>query len=504
MLAAAAALVLAGWTVWPSDDLPDLITATASRTNLPITVTERGELDSSKTVDLRCEVEGYNIKVIEILAEGTEVKAGDVLLKFDTEELSRKHAEQEIKAKQAEAKAGVSKEELEVAKNKAASEVATATLALKLATLDRDKYLEGDYRVEEENLKGEIALAEHDLQQSLDELEHNRRMVKKGYATLDGLRQLELAIERWKYNLDRDKAKLDVLRRFTRQRQETELTAKAEEAARELERVQRSSRANVTKAETDLAAAEVTAELEKRQLEKLQTQLDKCAIVAPQAGILVYSKERYWDPDSFVRPGAMVDFQQKLVSLPDLTQMQVKVKVHESVIKKVKQGQKAEIRVDAFPDEVLSGTVESVATLADSSESWRRGGVKEYETVVKVDQVAGDGGIRPGMTAEVKILVDVLNDRLVVPVSAVTANKADHFTYVVAGSQVEKTKVEVGANNTTHVEIKSGLNDGARVALDARVRMDAELKDSDELPAAAPAEKPAEQSPSTPVSTAAR
>ena len=65
-----------------------------------------------------------------------------------------------------------------------------------------------------------------------------------------------------------------------------------------------------------------------------------------------------------------------------MTKMQVKVNIHESLIKKIKAGQKAEIRVDAFPNIVLRGMVKTVSQLADSNRRWMSGGVKEYTTVV--------------------------------------------------------------------------------------------------------------------------
>ena len=485
------ALLVFGFRQWIELDTETIaeITATVARAELPITVTERGELESSKNVNLRCEVEGRQIKVVEILPEGSAVKTDDVLIRFDTEELSRTYAEQEIKVKQAESKAIAAGEELEVAKNKAAGELAKAKLALDLAELDHEKYLKGDYIVEEEDLQGAIKLAEHDLQDAETKLVYYRKFQKKGFGTLDGLRQRELAVEREKFFLQRDKAKLNVLQNFTRERQVVELTAKAEDTKRDVERVQRSGNANIVKAETDAESAAITAKLEGRQLEKLKQQLDRCVITAPQNGILVYSKERYWDPDSFVRPGAMVHYQQKLVSLPDLSQMQVKVKVHESVVKKVQQGQTAEIRVDAYPNQIMKGTVESVATLANSTRSWRSQGVKEYETIITIDEVPTDGGIKPGMTAEVKILVGKVADALVVPVSAVTANEEQYFAYVVGESGVERRSVTIGESNTTHVEVKEGLVAAEKVALDARARMDAELKDTGEtnaIPAEAP------------------
>lgn len=475
---AVVAVVGFGFHYWTQAEDPSsqLLKATVARAALPITVTERGELESSKTVDVRCEVEGRQNKIVEILDEGTNVTKDQVVVRFDTDELSRTYSEQEIRLRQAEAKAKASKEELEVEKNKAASEIAKAELALTLAKLDRVKYLEGEYLVEEDDLMGQIALAEHDLQEAQTSLENYRKFVKKGFGTPEVLRYRELAVERDKFYLNRDKAKLNVLQQFTRERQEVELKAKEEEAGRELVRAEKSGAATITKFESEADTSEVTAGLEKQRLEKLKKQLDNCIVKAPQGGILVYSKERYWDPNSRIRAGGTVHFQQNLFSLPDLNQMQVKVKVHESMIKKIKEGQKTEIRIDALPNVVLEGTVEKVATLADNARPWAQGGVKEYETIVKIQDVPTDGGLKPGMTAEVKVLVDKLNDILVVPVQSVTSNEGQHYAYVLDSSGVERRAVTIGENNVSHVEVTEGLKEGEQVALDARVRMANELK----------------------------
>jgi len=91
-----------------------LVTGTATRGVLPITVTERGEIESSKSSDARCEVEGEQIKIVSILPEGTRVTKNQEVVKFDSEKLQRSFAEQEIKWKQAVGKAGAARGELEV------------------------------------------------------------------------------------------------------------------------------------------------------------------------------------------------------------------------------------------------------------------------------------------------------------------------------------------------------------------------------------------------------
>src|SRR5205823_14771196 len=57
---------------------PPEITTPVVRGTLPIVVTERGELQSARTVDARCEVEGLQTKIVTILPEGTPVKKGQV------------------------------------------------------------------------------------------------------------------------------------------------------------------------------------------------------------------------------------------------------------------------------------------------------------------------------------------------------------------------------------------------------------------------------------------
>lgn len=484
--------MVAHW-FWPQGKLPVGITATATKGDLVIVVTERGELESSQSVDVRCDVEGRQHKIVDILPEGTRVKSGDVVVKFDTEELTRDFQQQEVKYKQADGKAKSAREEVEAAKNKAEGDIAKADLALQLAVLDRDKYIEGDYKVEVDEKKGAIALAERDLLEAIEKLEQYRKFERNGFGTEEVLRQKETDVTQKRYYLNRDKAKLEVLEKFTRHRQETELTAKAKDAERELARTKAIAAATTAKAESEKEAAEITATLEKNTLEKLQKQLDKCIVTAPQDGLVIYSKDRFWDPSSRVQPGAVVYFQQTLFTLPDLNKMRVKVRIHEAMIKKVEKDQKVEIRVEAYPGRVLHGEVLKVSTLADSP-PWDERGVKEYVTEVSINDLPPDAGLKPGMTAEVRILAKTIRDVLLIPVQAVTEKEGKHYCYVVSGRDVVKRDLTVGENNEKFVEVQGGLEPGEPVALDARARLAAETKAKEAEAGIKPGDTPKEKS----------
>lgn len=471
-LVALVAFGVSRWNTAERETLPE-VTATVVLAELPITVIERGELESSKTVDVRCEVEGEQIKIVEIIPEGTRVSEGEVVIRFDTDKLSRSIAEQEVKWRTADAKARASEEDLEVAKNQAASEIAAAKLALKLAQIDLRKYVEGDFPQEKREIEGEVLIAEEELKRAHDRVIYSERLKRKGYLSTGEHEADKFAETKAANAVNLAKEKLRVLERFTRDRTEAELSANSEEAGREMERVTRSQTSTITKAESDHRVAVDTAAIEKTQLDRLKQMLDRCTIKAPRDGIIVYAKDRPWDQTARVQVGGIVHFQQRLFSLPDLSQLQVRVRIHESAVKKLQEGQAAEIRIDAAPNRVLSGVVEKVATLADSRGFWDQRGVKEYETMVRLTDVPEDGGLKPGMTAEVKILVNRLSDVLVVPVQAVAEHSGSHVTFVIHDEKLERRSVVVGENNDQFIQITDGLIAGDRVALDARARVEA-------------------------------
>ena len=460
-----------------------------ARGELIITVTERGELESSQSLEVNCEIEGGG-KLVTIAAEGTRVTKDQEVARFDTDALAKAINAQDVKCGQADGKIKTAQGELEVQKNKAESEIAKAELALTLAEIDLEAYENGEYKVELEKRKGARENAEKDLKEAEDALAFSRSLVKKGLAQPQQLRALELKVDATKFIVSQQTADIGVLTEFTYKRKITELKAKAKEAKLELERTTKSQNAATEKAAGELVAAQKTAELEKQELKRIQAQLDKCIVKAPGDGIVIYSNQRPWDPSSHIRPGATLFSQQPILTLPDLDKMRVKLKVHETVVKKVQKDMPATMQVEAHSAKILNGKVLSVASVAQNDE-WRGGGVKEYQTTVSIDDLPPDAGLRPGMTAEVKILAKRIPDALTVPVQAVTESQGKQVCYIVSAAGVERREVEIGDNNEQLIQITKGVKEGEQVALDARVRAAAELKKGNDKnkPSAAPEEK---------------
>jgi RND family efflux transporter MFP subunit len=417
----------------------DVITYVVRSGPLPITVVEKGTLESSDNKDAYCLVEGQTT-IIKILPEGTPVKKGDLVCELDSASLNDQLVNQKITTESAKAN------------------LDNAKLTREVAEIAVKEYVEGIFVQDEATAKGEIKLAESDLSRSEDRLDWATRMFEKGYVSKASAVSEELNLKKAKFALEQAETKLKVLLEYTKAKTIKELQSEVE------------------KARSDELAKQATWKLEVSKEEKLVRMIKYCQITAPSDGLVVYANDpsRNWgNTQPQIEEGATVRERQKIFSLPDITKMQVNTKVHESQIDNVKAGMKARVRVDAFADQTLSASVKDVAPLPDPS-SFFSSDIKVYTTHVTIDQ--SPSGLRPGMTAQVEILVDRRENVLTVPVLAILEfNGKAHITKKLNDSFVQ-SEVEVVATNEKFVQIDKGIKDGDVVVLNPMALMTDEEK----------------------------
>ncbi|MCA1686412.1 MAG: efflux RND transporter periplasmic adaptor subunit, partial [Planctomycetia bacterium] len=213
---------------------------------------------------------------------------------------------------------------------------------------------------------------------------------------------------------------------------------------------------------------ESARELEKSRVAKLHRQIAYCKIPAPADGVVVYAN----DPNRLggrqspqIEEGATVRERQVIFFLPDLSRpLRVNSKIPESIVDRLSPGLRARVKVDAFPDETFTGVVEAVAPLPDLRTVFNPD-LKVYTTRVTIE--GGLPGLRPGMTAQVEILVRELDNVLSVPVEAVVRyDGKDHVAVKTPDGAIAWREVTLGLSNDARVEVKGGLKSGETVALE--------------------------------------
>src|ERR1043166_877907 len=328
---------------------------------------------------------------------------------------------------------------------------------------------DGEAKQKLRKFEDDLQVARKEEGQAKAKLEGTRRLFGKGFVTKIELEQDEIAYENSRLKVQTAVTASDLFLKYEFTKTAEESLSKHAEAVRELVRARKAAVSKLAQAEARLKSAQGQFKIATRERKELYEQLAKCTLRAKRPGLVVYGGGRddsyYWGGEERIREGAVVRERQAIITIPDMTKMSVRVKIHESYIKKIKKGEKARITVDAFPDEVLEGEVTQVGVLPDSQNRWVNPDFKVYLTTIPI--TGTNDWLKPGMSAKVEIFVNRLADVVYVPVQAVSPAERKQVCYVANGGQPERRVVEVGEFNDEFIQIKSGLKEGEKVLLRA-------------------------------------
>ena len=217
----------------------------------------------------------------------------------------------------------------------------------------------------------------------------------------------------------------------------------------------------------DALALEAAYGTEADRLKRLSKMVENCTLRAPHAGTVVYSlpPSNGWRPaTATIMEGATVREGQPIFELPDPSHMRLRAKINESKVGSIRPGQRASIRVDAFPDRTLLGTVGEV-TLIPAPGSGPGSDIRIYFANINID-TGGFEGLKPGLSAEVTFLVDDRASITQVPIKAIRWVGDTAFAAVTTSPDRASYRwqpVELGLMNSTYAEIKRGLKVGDQI-----------------------------------------
>jgi multidrug efflux pump subunit AcrA (membrane-fusion protein) len=428
-------------------------------------ITEHGDVESASNVEIRCEVQAQGsagTTILWIIPEGTYVKPGDKLVELDKSALENSQVQQQIVCANSEAAA-----------IQARNDLASAKIAL-------EEYNNGTFVQDRTTIVNETLVAKETWNRAKDYADYSERLAAKGFITKVQLQADQFAVEKAAKDLELANRKLMVLEKYTSAKMLNQL------------------KATIATCEAKLKAAENSHALDMKKLELIETQIKNCIITAPEAGQVVYASQRdaRGGNEIIIEEGAQVRERQVIFRLPDPKRMQVTAKINEAKVAQVVEGMPATIAVDAFQDMRLTGVVKKVNEYPAPT-SWFNSHVKEYDTIVSIQ--SPPPGLRPGLTAEVKIRVAQLTNVLQLPVQAIFEHGGQHYCIVRDGEVLSAQPVEIGPTNDKFLVIRDGLEEGQSVVLNAashreRVELPEVPPQAQDRPAGAAGSKPAEAS----------
>jgi len=393
-----------------------------SRGELLVTITEQGTLESSNNTEIKCRVRGENV-ITSVVESGTDVTQGDVLVQLETLLIEEEISERTKFYHLANATAA-----------RSGADVERAVIAI-------EEYRQGQFVSQLSTLQTQLAIAESRLLNAKNLLGHSQLMARSKYVSELDVEDKKFEVTKETLNVSLTQTRIDVLKNFTQRE--------------ELIRLQGELNAARAIHEADLERAFA----DQHRLERARQELEYCTIIASRSGMVIYPTGEEWKDTPEIEEGATVHKDQVLLLMPDLTQMQVKVGIHESVIDQVSADLKATVTLNRRE---LEGRLTSVAAVAAPA-GWWTGNVVKYDSIV---QIPSTQGLKPGMSVEVEIVLAHHTDVLTIPTSAVIELTNGHACWVISNQGPVRRSLTLGDSSDMFIVVEDGLTEGEEVVLD--------------------------------------
>lgn len=465
-------------------DAPEVtVVKVETRRELRSTVTASGEIRPIQFMNLTSEVQG---RIEEItVKEGDAVEKGAVLVRLDPDQLESSTDAQIAAVQASQNESQVSRSQVAAAQNQLSQ--AQQGLNASQASVDTAMQQVASARQQVVAAQTEVDRAQVDLNTANRELKRTTDLLEAGVASRSefdaakdrvetaqvALRNAQARLKSQQLSVNEAQARVNESRARARQQE-----VSVRDAQRAIETADLSANASISRANQAAAV-----------LRGSRSQRDKTVVVAPINGIIAEIPSKV---GTFAVAGLSTT---ALMTIADMSTVNVEVKVDETEIDKVEVGQAVKVKVDALGENEVVGEVRQKTPLA-VGKSQTSGGLsvninvqeaKEFRVVIELKDLSDEtrNSLRPGMSATAVITTKTAENVVAVPLQAVIEKKPDAApspgstpesqqtpankpkpikgVYVLDGNKPKFVEVETGITGESDVQIIAGLSEGQEV-----------------------------------------
>lgn len=463
--------VVIGTILATRKDVPQVnVVKAEQRPVLKSTVTASGEIRPIQFMNLTSEVQG---RIEEIyVQEGDRVVKGQELVRLDPNQLQSSTDAQLAALQSAQDDVRSSQTQVTAAQN----QLAQSQQGLNVAQVAIDTARQAVVTAQTE-----VDRAQVEVNAANRELKRLETLLEKGVVARQEYDTARDRVETAKVSLKTANANLESRRISVK-----DATARLNQQTVAL----RDAKRAVETAQIGVDSSQSRANQQTAILRGQQSQRDKTLQVAPINGVIAEIPSKV---GTFAVAGLSTT---ALMTIADMSTINIEVKVDETQIDSVAVGQKAKIKVDAFGDIEIEGEVTQKTPLA-LGKSATTGGLsttinvqeaKEFRVVIVLKDLSPDlqAGLRPGMSATAEITTKTVENVIAIPLQAVVNKKPDaspsptiqgdspetadkpktiQGVYVLENGRAKFVEVSTGITGETDIEITSGLSPGQDVII---------------------------------------
>jgi RND family efflux transporter MFP subunit len=426
-----------------------VVTTTAKREDLLITVTQTGSVAAKKTTPVIPELSGI---VQWVCANGIIVSPGETILRLDPTQVQEQFAALTVRYQEAL---------LQQTQSNAAGKANMEGTQLRLKRAEDQ--VSSFERQQDATLKmsdSSIKFNAGELRYRREDVEATRRMAAKGYVAGTEVERQNAALKSAEFSVQRGQSDYDL--------KKSQVESDTLDRQRTVNNTMQDMSRTRGRSDRQVRWSGNQVDNLKLQLDRAQADLARTTIAAPVGGLLVVSALGGWRGESHLPlPGDWISQGREVAQIVSLDHLQVKLELDQTQIAGVTMHQAAEVTIDARPGEVLKGTVTAIGQTARRPpvQGWM--GMSASATFpVTIDlPPTGKALIRPGMRASVRIVSRRIKNVVVVPSGCIFRRDGKSIVFAERNGKFVAVAVTPGESNGDYTAIKSGLKQGERIAL---------------------------------------
>jgi len=217
--------------------------------------------------------------------------------------------------------------------------------------------------------------------------------------------------------------------------------------------------ARFKRAQAAVGASEAAVQVARTRVRAAEVALEYTNIRAPFDGTVLTKNA---DVGEIVAPfGASTTARAAVVSIADMSSLEVEADVSESNIQRIQPGRACEIVLDAYQDTRYPGVVSKIVPTADRAKA---------TVLTKIKFIERDQRVLPEMSAKVTFLSQPLaaaainkDKKIVIPASALVTRDGQNVVFVIREGSAIATPVEIAGQQSSLVEVRSGLSEGQQI-----------------------------------------
>jgi HlyD family secretion protein len=382
---------------------------------------------------------------------GTAVTAGQIVIELDSDEIAARVEEAEAAVTAARARRDQARAALALQGATSIARLAQAHAELAAVKAQRDKARAGARPQERDQAASRVVQAKVALDQARRELERVRELVSRGALSASALDAARAAADTAQVQYDAALQAQSLIEAGV----QPEDIATAEARVRQAEAGVAAAKAAKAEEEirlADLAATRAAVGQAEAARRAATAQLDATRIAAPISGTVV---RKNVEMGELLAPGTAV------LTIADLREIWVTVDLAAGDVAKVRLGQSFEVKSDAYPGRIVSGTVSELSRVADP----RFGVGQAWSIRAKVAVVDPEGLLRPGVQVDIGGTGILVSDAVLVPASAVVTRGDRTGVFVVDGRLARFRPVRVGVKTSKETQVLEGVLPGDRIVV---------------------------------------